>query len=105
MLGLKGSGKPLLLTGNTLRTAADLEGKGSGESSPKWPDNHWLHREREEQTKKYADMDVRVCHVRIAPYIYGRNGSGVELFMGMWSQAGAGVKFDRGHQAHGSCAC
>ncbi|KZM22238.1 uncharacterized protein EKO05_0011346 [Ascochyta rabiei] len=94
--GLEGSGKPLLLTGGSLSAAADPEGRETDETSPKWPVDHWLHLDREEPTKRYVGMGVRVCHIRLAPYVYGRGGSGVKLFMGMWNQAGAGMKVDGG---------
>ncbi|KAJ4346039.1 hypothetical protein N0V95_005772 [Ascochyta clinopodiicola] len=94
--GLKGSDKPLLLTGGSLSAAEDPEGKETDEASPKWPVDHWLHLDREGPTKRYVDAGVRVCHIRLAPYVYGRGGSGVKLFMGMWSQASAGMKVDGG---------
>lgn len=94
--GLRGSGKPLLLTAGSLSAAADPQGRETDEASPGWPAGHWLHLDREDLTKKYLDMGVRICQIRLAPYVYGRGGSGVGLFMGMWSQAGSGMKVGDG---------
>jgi nucleoside-diphosphate-sugar epimerase len=94
--GLKGSGKPLLLTGGSLAVAPDPSGAETNESSPLWPEDHWLHHDLEDATKRYVEMGVRICHIRLAPYVYGRGGSGVKGFMGMWAKAGAGMVIDGG---------
>ncbi|KAF2624725.1 NAD(P)-binding protein, partial [Macroventuria anomochaeta] len=80
--GLRGTGKALVLTSGSLIAAAD-EGRETDESS---------------SNKKYVGMGVRACHILLAPYVYGRGGSGVGLFMGMWKRAGSGMKVDGGEK-------
>ena len=94
--GLEGSGKPLVLTGGALYSAADPEGGETDEESPGWPEGHWAAFDLGQLRQKYVDMGIRVCQVRLAPYVYGRGGSGVGLFMGMWKKAEAGIKIDGG---------
>jgi nucleoside-diphosphate-sugar epimerase len=43
-----------------------------------------------------ANDGVRVCCIRLAPYVYGRGGSGIKLFMNMWAQGDAGIYVDEG---------
>lgn len=94
--GLKGSGKPLILTGGSLHAAADPEGGETDETSPGWPEGHWAAFDLGGIQQRYIDMGVRVCQVRLAPYVYGRGGSGIGLFMKMWAKAGQGMVVDGG---------
>ncbi|KAF2644258.1 putative NAD dependent epimerase/dehydratase [Massarina eburnea CBS 473.64] len=96
--GLKGSGKPLIFTGGSLQAAADPRGKETDESSPGWPEDHplgWTLRGWR-KSLVHAENGVGAMYVRLAPYVYGRGKSGVALFMGMWSRAGAGFFIDEG---------
>jgi nucleoside-diphosphate-sugar epimerase len=94
--GLKGSGKALILTGGSLHAAPDAEGRETDETSPGWPADHWAAFDLGHIKQEYVDMGIRVCPVRLAPYVYGRGGSGVRLFMGMWSKQGEGMVIDGG---------
>jgi len=38
-----------------------------------------------------ADKGVKVCVIRLAPFVYGRGGSGVKLFMGLFKANGEAV--------------
>lgn len=94
--GLKGSGKALILTGGSLHAAPDAEGKETDETSPGWPADHWAAFNLGHIKQEYVDMGIRVCQIRLAPYVYGRGGSGVGLFMGMWSKQGEGMVVNGG---------
>lgn len=94
--GLEGSGNPLILTGGSLYAAALPDGGLTDESSSGWPDGHWAAFDLGGVQQRYIDMGVRVCQVRLAPYVYGRGGSGVGLFMKMWTKGGAGMTVDGG---------
>jgi len=94
--GLKGSGKPLILTSGTLYARADPEGKETDEESPGWPADHPFASVHEKDNLRYKDDGVRVCILRLAPFVYGRAGSGVKLFMQNFAKAGAGTYIDDG---------
>ncbi|KAF3036854.1 hypothetical protein E8E12_008093 [Didymella heteroderae] len=94
--GLKGTGKALVLTGGSLHAAALPNHELTDESSPGWPEGHWAAFNLGGIQQRWLDMGVRVCQVRLAPYVYGRGGSGVGLFMKMWAQAGQGMVVDGG---------
>jgi nucleoside-diphosphate-sugar epimerase len=96
--GLKGSGKPLILTSGTLYARSDPEGKETDEESPAWPEGegHPFASSHEKDNLAYKDDGVRVCIVRLAPYVYGRAGSGVKLFMQNFAKAGAGMYVNDG---------
>lgn len=92
---LVGTGKSLVLTGGSLTVAADSEGKDTNEASPLWPDSPFGNG-IEETGLPLKDQGVRVCCVRLAPYVYGRGGSGVKLFMGMGARMGEMIYVDEG---------
>lgn len=81
----------LVLTSGTLVAASDPEGRETDETSPRWPEGHWAAFELGRMKKEYMDAGVRVCQVRLAPWVYGRGGSGVGLFMGIWKREGEGM--------------
>ncbi|KAJ4301178.1 hypothetical protein N0V90_003268 [Kalmusia sp. IMI 367209] len=89
--GLKGTGKPLVVTSGALNAAPHPDGEETDESSPGWPEGHIYAKGFESNKGKYVDQGVRVCYIRLAPYVYGRGGSGVKLFMGMWAPRGSGA--------------
>lgn len=88
--GLKGSGKPLVITSGSLMVAADPDGKETHEDSPKWETSPF-GAGLEGNAFVLKDQSIRACSIRLAPYVYGRGGSGVRLFMQM--SAGAGEAF------------
>jgi nucleoside-diphosphate-sugar epimerase len=94
--GMQGTGKALVLTGGSLHAAALPDHELTDEASPGWPEGHWAAFNLGGIQRKWLDMRVRVCQVRLAPYVYGRGGSGVGLFMKMWAQAGQGMVVDGG---------
>lgn len=78
---LQGTGKPLIVTSGTLVVAADPHGAETTEASPLW-ENPLNDRIRSEQyALQLGEKGVKVCVVRLAPFVYGRGGSGVRLFM------------------------
>ncbi|XDG05014.1 hypothetical protein ABKA04_004629 [Annulohypoxylon sp. FPYF3050] len=81
--GMEGSGKPLVMTGGTLLVAADPNGGETDETAP-YPEVPFLPRHLVEQHDlSLAKKGIRVSSIRLAPYVYGRGGSGVKLFMQM----------------------
>ncbi|KAF1949351.1 NAD(P)-binding protein [Byssothecium circinans] len=96
--GLKGSGKLLILTGGSLYVKAHPEEKETDESSPGWDKDHpfrWIVLNKDKNLA-HAKDGIRVSYCRLAPFVYGRGGSGVKLFMDIWAQAGAGVHINDG---------
>lgn len=87
--GLEGSGKALVVTSGSLYSAADPQGKETDEASPGWPGGYFgtdahgtaLGEGSEHVALAAKEKGVRVCVVRLAPWVYGRGGSGVKLFM------------------------
>jgi nucleoside-diphosphate-sugar epimerase len=96
---LAGTGKPLVTTSGTLLVAADPTGVETTESSPENPNPINSRGKAERHALGFAGRGIRVTSVRLAPYVYGRGGSGVQLFMGMAAGAG-GVTCVDGGQNH-----
>ncbi|KAF2119269.1 putative NAD dependent epimerase/dehydratase [Lophiotrema nucula] len=93
--GLEGTGKPLIQTSGTFVLAADPNGNEVDESSPGWEVNPF-GMNGEGHCMSWNDKGVKVMSVRLAPYVYGRGGSGVKLFMAGAAQAGELVYVDEG---------
>lgn len=93
---LAGTGKPLVATSGTLMVAADPTGAETTEASPPEPNPIITRIKTEQHTLALASRGIRVTVVRLAPYVYGRGGSGVKLFMGMSAQAGSVTCVDGG---------
>ena len=95
--GIEGTQKKLVLTSGSLSAGADPNGAETKEDSPGWegapfgPGLESLYPSLKEQ-----GLNVNV--VRLAPWVYGRGGSGVKLFMsgaahtGVMSYVGDGAK-------------
>jgi nucleoside-diphosphate-sugar epimerase len=94
--GLTGTGKVLVTTGGSLSAAALPSHEPTDESSPGWPEGHWAAFNLGGIQQEWLDSGVRVCQVRLAPYVYGRGGRGVGLFMKIWAGAGQGMVVDGG---------
>jgi nucleoside-diphosphate-sugar epimerase len=94
--GLKGTSKPLLITSGALTAQPHPDDEETDESSPGWPDGHIYARGFESNRQNYLNQGIHVCYVRLAPYVYGRAGSGVRLFMDMWGPRGAGAFVEPG---------
>ncbi len=93
---LAGTGKPLVITSGTLSAAADPTGAETTEASPPEPNPINTRIKCEQHALALVSRGIRVTGVRLAPYVYGRGGSGVKLFMGMSAQAGSVTCVDGG---------
>lgn len=94
--GLAGTNKPLVVTSGTLSAAPDPTGAETTESSP--PETHPINARMkvEQHSLELASKGIRVTAIRLAPYVYGRGGSGVKLFLGMSAKAGSVTSVDGG---------
>ena len=86
--GLKGTDKPLIITSGTLVTPPHPEDEETDEASPGWPEGHMFKRGFEDNRARYVEQGVKVSYLRLAPWVYGRGGSGVKMFMDMWGPKG-----------------
>ena len=89
--GVRGTSKPLIITSGALQAMPHPDDEETNEASPKWPEGHMYARGFESNRERYLKEGINVSYVRLAPYVYGRGGSGVALFMGMWGPRGAGI--------------
>jgi nucleoside-diphosphate-sugar epimerase len=89
--GMKGSGKALIVSSGSLAAAADPEGKETNEESPAWPEGHPFRQAAEVHALAAKELGIRVCAIRLAPFVYGRGGSGVKILLATF--AGAGKAF------------
>lgn len=94
--GLAGSGKPLVVTSGTLSAAADPTGAETTEASPPEPHPINVRIKTEQHSLGLASRGIRVTGIRLAPYVYGRGGSGVSMFMGMSTKVGGVTCVDGG---------
>ncbi|KAF7563966.1 hypothetical protein G7046_g147 [Stylonectria norvegica] len=78
---LVGTGKPLVVTSGTLITNPDPTGAETTEASPLNPKPINTRHKAEDHALTYANKGIRVTSVRLAPFVYGRAGSGVKMFM------------------------
>ena len=79
---LKGRGK-LVTTSGTLVVGADPNGAETTEESPLQEDPINPRIKAEQYAIQLSEKGIDVSAIRLAPYVYGRGGSGVRLFMGM----------------------
>ncbi|KAL5386742.1 hypothetical protein PMIN04_010213 [Paraphaeosphaeria minitans] len=79
--GVKGTDKPLIITSGAMIAQPHPQDEETDENSPGWPQGHLYARGFESRKQTYLDQGIRVCYVRLAPYVYGRGGSGVRLYM------------------------
>lgn len=93
---LAGSGKPLLITSGTLCAAPDPSGAETTEDSPLLSSPLNTRIKTELHALTLTSKNIRVMAIRLAPYVYGRGGSGVQLFMGMSAKAGGVTCVDGG---------
>jgi nucleoside-diphosphate-sugar epimerase len=85
--GIEGTQKKLVLTAGSLFTGADPEGKETDEDSPAWKDSPF-GTGMESRFASLKERGINVNIVRLAPWVYGRGGSGVKLFMSGTVQTG-----------------
>lgn len=86
--GLKGTNKPLVITSGALVVPAHPNDEETDEASPGWPEGHIFKRGFEDNRDRYVEQGVKVSYVRLAPWVYGRGGSGVKMFMDIWGPKG-----------------
>lgn len=85
--GIERTGKKLILTSGSLFTGADPQGNETDEDAPAWKNSPFgTGMEGSYQGLKQRGINVNV--VRLAPWVYGRGGSGVKLFMQGAAQTG-----------------
>ncbi|KAK6223483.1 nad dependent epimerase [Colletotrichum tabaci] len=88
---LAGTDKPLVVTSGTLCVAADPTGAETTEASPAEPNPINTRIETELHSLSHAAKGVRVTSIRLAPYVYGRGGSGVAQFLSIAAKTGGVV--------------
>ncbi|KAJ8064028.1 hypothetical protein OCU04_007869 [Sclerotinia nivalis] len=94
--GLEGSNKPLVVTGGTLFVSPDPNGGETTETSPMDPNPLNTRGKAEPHALELGKKAIRVIAIRLAPWVYGRGGSGVKLFMDISKNAGAVICVDGG---------
>lgn len=86
---IQGTDKPLLVTSGSLVVEADPNGDKTTETSPLQKDPVNQRWKAEAHAISWArEKGVRVIAIRLAPYVYGRGGSGVRLIMQMHARNG-----------------
>lgn len=83
--GLKGTSKPLVVTSGTLVVAAHPDGLETNEESRlcEKPLNDRI--KSEQHALELCNQGVNVSAIRLAPWVYGRGGSGIRLFTNMFA--------------------
>ncbi|KAM0313869.1 hypothetical protein ACHAO8_005115 [Botrytis cinerea] len=94
--GLEGSNKPLVVTGGTLFVSPNPDGGETTETSPVDPEPINNRHQAEAHALELAKRGIRVIAIRLAPWVFGRGGSGVKLFTGISKQAGEVMCVDGG---------
>jgi nucleoside-diphosphate-sugar epimerase len=93
----EGQNKVLMVTGGTLGVQPDPEGGETDETTALIPNPiNTRYKAVQYAMDLAADSSVRVVSVRLAPYVYGRGGSGISRFMGMSAQSGSVLCVDGG---------
>jgi nucleoside-diphosphate-sugar epimerase len=91
-----GTNKPLVVTSGTLIVAADPTGAETTESSAIDPNPINTRGRFEDYALSLKDKGIRIIAIRLAPFVYGRGGSGVKVFMNMSLQSGGVMCVDNG---------
>lgn len=92
--GLEGSGKAFVITSGSLVVAAT--GSETDETSALWEKPLNARIKSEQHALELCEKGVKVSAIRLAPFVYGRGGSGIRLFMTMFAHAGEGGYVDSG---------
>lgn len=94
---LRGTDKPLVVTSGSALVEPDPAGAETTEESPLARTFFLKDRVRAEQhALRLAEQGVRVSAIRLAPYVYGRGGSGVAILMQAAAKAGESIYVDDG---------
>ncbi|KAF7956488.1 hypothetical protein EAE96_003827 [Botrytis aclada] len=94
--GLEGSNKPLVVTGSTLFVLSNPDGGETMETSPEDPEPLNSRHQAEAHALELVKRGIRVIAIRLPPWVFGRGGSGVKLFMDISRQAGEVTCVDGG---------
>jgi nucleoside-diphosphate-sugar epimerase len=94
--GLKGTSKPLVVTSGTLVVAAHPDGLETDEESAisEKPLNDRI--KSEQHALGLRSQGINVSAIRLPPWVYGRGGSGVRLFMAMFTDMKEVLCVDQG---------
>ncbi|KAM3074925.1 hypothetical protein ACMFMG_008331 [Clarireedia jacksonii] len=93
---MEGANKCLVVTSGTLLVAADPSGAETTESSAPDPNPINTRGRFEAYALGLKNKGIRIALIRLAPFVYGRGGSGVKLFMNMSLQSGGVMCVDGG---------
>jgi len=94
---LRGTNKAFVITSGTAVVAPDPVGGETTEESPL--SETFVLKDRIRSERHALDLSgagVRVSAIRLAPYVYGRGGSGVAMLMQMAAKAGESIYVDDG---------
>lgn len=95
---LRGTDKAFVITSGTAVVAPDPAGGETTEDSTLSETFVLKDRIRSERhALRLSEAGVRVSAIRLAPYVYGRGGSGVAMLMQMAAKAGASIYVADGH--------
>ncbi|PVI02805.1 oxidoreductase domain-containing protein [Periconia macrospinosa] len=95
--GLINTNKPLITISGTLSAQADPNGNETDENAPPDPSHLNVRIQAENHALAQAkERGVRIIVVRMAPFTYGRGGSGIARFMGMAKNMGGLPTVDGG---------
>jgi nucleoside-diphosphate-sugar epimerase len=83
---LRGTNKPLVMTGGTMVVGADPNGEETTEDAPPEKEPFLNRIQSERYALSLSEKGVRVISIRLAPYVYGRGGS---TFIPLWMQLAA----------------
>ncbi|EMD88353.1 hypothetical protein COCC4DRAFT_149676 [Bipolaris maydis ATCC 48331] len=82
--GLVGTSKPLITISGTLSAQANPNGNETDEDAPPEPSHLNVRIQAENHAlAQVKERGVHVMVIRMAPFTYGRGGSGIARFMGM----------------------
>ncbi|KAI1136398.1 putative NAD dependent epimerase/dehydratase [Hypoxylon sp. FL0543] len=93
---LQGTNKPLVTTSGTLMAEADPNGGEVDETAPYAKQSLVPRHVVEQYDLSLAKKGIKVSSIRLAPWVYGRGGSGIKLFMGLSAQRGEVLCVDEG---------
>ncbi|KAH8596442.1 hypothetical protein B0O99DRAFT_116756 [Bisporella sp. PMI_857] len=93
---LEGTDKALVVTSGTLSALPHPDGEETTESSPRNSSPINTRGKVEDKALTLVSRGIRVISIRLAPYVYGRGGSGVKLFMDMGAKNGSIVTVESG---------
>lgn len=95
--GLKGTDKPLIVSSGTLMVAPDPNGVKTNEKPMLEPKPIAERIRCEQHALSLVDKGVKVTAIRLAPFVYGRGGSGVSQFMALALNTKQAVYVGDGH--------